>query len=84
MCRPIWPNRKPGVRADNLSVSVEGSELVVRAERSPPPATEWHCVRRLEIPYGLFERRIELPQGSYTVAERRLADGCLELHLVRD
>jgi hypothetical protein len=40
-------------------------------------------VRRLEIPHGRFERRIELPVGSYALDSKEVADGCLVVQLTR-
>src|SRR5688572_30662356 len=51
----------PGVSADRTEVTLEGSTLLIRAE-SRILFGGPHCeVRRLEIPYGRFERRIALP-----------------------
>lgn len=74
----------PGVAADQISLRVEAAQLVVQTVRAPPAGIESMRIRRLEIPYGAFERRIELPAGHYTLRERRMVDGCLELHLIRD
>jgi HSP20 family molecular chaperone IbpA len=71
----------PGVGADRLQVLVEDSTLVVSGERPMPGRTRAGIIRRLESPYGLFERRIELPPGRYDVMRRELADGCLVLGL---
>jgi HSP20 family molecular chaperone IbpA len=73
----------PGVDADGIKLKVEGPELVVQAERPTCAGMEAMHIRRLEIPYGPFERRILLPPGNYTLREQRLVNGCLELHLVR-
>ena len=73
----------PGVRAEQVNLRVEATELVVQTERVPRGMLECVRIRRLEIPYGRFERRIELPPGSYVLREQRFADGCLELHLTR-
>jgi HSP20 family molecular chaperone IbpA len=72
----------PGVSARLVSVSIEDPDLVIRAERAPPRAIETVRVRRLEIPYGSFERRLTLPAGRYTLQQQRLVDGVLELLLV--
>jgi HSP20 family protein len=74
----------PGVSPDAVSVQVVPSGLVITAERTPAPAFERMRIRRLEIPYGRFERRIELAPGHYVLRERRLVDGCLELRLVKE
>jgi len=71
----------PGVPADRVEVTVEAGELVVRAERRLP-ATGGRCaVRRLEIPYGRFERRIPLREVRLEGGTRELIDGCLTLRL---
>jgi HSP20 family protein len=71
----------PGVGADRLQVLVEDTTLVVAGERPMPGRTRAGIIRRLEIPYGHFERRIELPPGRYDVMRRELVDGCLVLGL---
>jgi HSP20 family protein len=74
----------PGVRAEQVKLRVEATALVVQTERVPLGMRECARIRRLEIPYGRFERRIELPRGSYVLREQRFTDGCLELHLTRE
>jgi HSP20 family molecular chaperone IbpA len=71
----------PGVGADRLQVLVEDATLVVAGERPMPGRMRAGIIRRLEIPYGHFERRIELPPGRYDVMRRELVDGCLVLGL---
>jgi HSP20 family molecular chaperone IbpA len=71
----------PGVPAEAIRLTLEDSSLVVRAEsRIPRPARAGE-IRRLEIPYGRFERAIKLPAGRLEVAARDLVDGCLVLRL---
>jgi HSP20 family protein len=55
--------------------------LVVRAERRIPFAGERCAVRRLEIPYGYFERRIPLSNLRLEAATQEFSDGCLILRL---
>ena len=71
----------PGVPADCVQVTLESGSLVVRAESRVPRPVRAGEIRRLEIPYGHFERRIELPPGRFDVVRRELADGCLVLGL---
>jgi HSP20 family protein len=73
----------PGVRVEQLEVGIEGSVLSVRGER--PHAREMRdaAIRRLEIPYGCFERRVQLPAGRYQLARNELSDGCLVIALKR-
>jgi hypothetical protein len=50
----------PGVNAERIEVVGEPGAIVVRGTR-PVPLVPGLSVRRLEIPYGIFERRIRLP-----------------------
>jgi HSP20 family molecular chaperone IbpA len=74
----------PGVSADRIVLRLDAAELVVQTERVPRADLQSMRIRRLEIPYGAFERRIELPPGHYRLREQRLVNGCLELHLTRE
>ncbi len=71
----------PGVRAEQLDVAVDGVTVVVRGQRAMPAVCKSATIHRLEIPYGRFERRIELPAGEFKVGQRILTDGCLTLTL---
>lgn len=71
----------PGVPAERIEVTHEAGELVVRAERVLPATGPHRKVRRLEIPYGHFERRVRLPQSGLAAGTRELVDGCLILRL---
>lgn len=68
----------PGVPADRVEITERDGQLVVTSERHLPRAEVEMAIRRLEIPYGRFERRFELPAAS-TLTEKILADGCLHL-----
>ena len=74
----------PGVTADRIVMRIEATELVVQTVRAPRTGLESMRIRRLEIPYGSFERRVGLPPGQYTLREQSLVNGCLELHLTRE
>jgi HSP20 family protein len=74
----------PGVRPESVTVQVTANGLLVSAERVLPVEISALPVRRLEIPYGRFERQLELAGGRYAVLERRLADGCLTLRLTKE
>jgi HSP20 family protein len=71
----------PGVPAERAQVAIEAGVLVVRAERSIPFAGPACALRRLEIPYGYFERRIALPEQGLQAGTREFIDGCLILRL---
>lgn len=69
----------PGVAADRIEVAVETGVLVISAERALPLGGRRCAVRRLEIPYGRFQRRIQLPPRAGEVRAREFRDGCLLL-----
>lgn len=71
----------PGVARERIHVLVEDGRVVVTGERPLPAALRTANVRRLEIPYGRFERRIDLPAGRYLTKPWELVDGCLVLTL---
>jgi HSP20 family protein len=74
----------PGVSPESITVQVTTTGLVVSAERAHARVLESMHVRRLEIPYGRFERSIELAGGHYVLAERSVDDGCLTLRLTKE
>ncbi len=71
----------PGVPADRIHISLEEGTLVIRAESRVPRPARAGEIRRLEIPYGHFERAIRLPAGRLEPVARELVDGCLVLRL---
>jgi len=71
----------PGVAADAVEITMEAGALLVRAEARFPFARDHHVVRRLEIPYGYFERRIPLQLAGLEAGTREAANGCLVLRL---
>ena len=71
----------PGVSAERVEITLEAGVLVLRAEGRIPFAGACGAVRRLEIPYGYFERRIPLPNLALEAATREFRDGCLILRL---
>jgi HSP20 family molecular chaperone IbpA len=74
----------PGVAPESVTVQVASAGLVVSADRPLPSEFATMRIRRLEIPYGRFERQLELASGRYTLVERRMADGCLTLRLAKE
>jgi HSP20 family molecular chaperone IbpA len=74
----------PGVRSDQVALFVDATGLIVQTERPPSLSLKCQRIHRMEIPYGRFERRIDLPVGRYTLREQRMADGCLELLLTKE
>jgi HSP20 family protein len=71
----------PGVSPDRVQLVSEPGTLVVRGVRPLPFTGSRHALRRLEIPYGAFERRIALPPGTFEMGPPEIHDGCLMLRL---
>jgi HSP20 family protein len=71
----------PGVAADRVDVRHEAAALVVRGVRPLPFEGARFRIRQLEIPYGMFERRIALPPGRFEVGRPEIVQGCLVLRL---
>ncbi len=69
----------PGVTPERTEVTVESRTLVIRAESRILFRTPGCEIRRLEIPYGRFERRIALPAVQTESGRREWSDGCLVL-----
>ncbi|MCZ8129944.1 MAG: Hsp20/alpha crystallin family protein [Steroidobacteraceae bacterium] len=74
----------PGVKAERIELEAdEGGGLVVRAVRPAPIDGDTRAIRHLEIPYGRFERRIQLPPGVYELEHHEYIDGCLCVALAK-
>ena len=71
----------PGVESGRAEAAIEHGELVVAGIRHFPDELRAAKVHRLELPRGLFERRISLPPGRYESVSRQAADGCLVVRL---
>lgn len=71
----------PGVPGPAIEVRSDGGTLVVTGERPLPSVLRGAEIHRLEIPYGRFERRIELPPGRFSLESREDLHGCLALNL---
>ncbi len=67
----------PGVDRRQVEVLLDDEGLAVRGERPMPSTSHRAAIHRLEIPYGRFERRIELPARDFRVHEQFLENGCL-------
>lgn len=72
----------PGVPAQNIEVHTDGVHLSIVGERRLVASRD-ATIHRLEIPYGRFERVIDLAPGRFEVVARDLVDGCLVLALRR-
>jgi HSP20 family molecular chaperone IbpA len=71
----------PGVTPDRVNVLHEPGVLVIRGERQLPCAGSRLAVRQLEIPYGVFERRIALPAVHLDAGVPELTQGLLVLRM---
>jgi HSP20 family protein len=69
----------PGVPADALSIASDPGGLTIQAVRGFPCREAGTHIHRLEIPYGRFQRRIELPLEGLKLASKTLQDGILTL-----
>jgi HSP20 family molecular chaperone IbpA len=69
----------PGVARERIEVRLSPGLLVVVGERDMPPSGA--AIRRLEIPYGRFERRIPLPGVRLELVRQTLSRGCVRLQL---
>jgi HSP20 family protein len=71
----------PGVVAEQIEVTLEPHALIVTARRPLAIRNGDAVIRRLEIPHGLFVRRVPL-SGRMKVAESRYLNGCLDVQLI--
>jgi HSP20 family molecular chaperone IbpA len=73
----------PGVSPDSIAIGIDQSGVVVSALRPFPCRETGAHIHRIEIPYGRFERRIELPLHDpympIDLVEKQLLDGVLTL-----
>lgn len=70
----------PGVDPADVEVIVDNNVLAIIGER-PLAADTNSIIRRMEIPYGRFERRISLKNSHFEIRENILENGCLTLVL---
>lgn len=70
----------PGVEPEQLSIALKGGSLKIEGQRRFPANAETQ-IRRLEIPYGRFERCIDLPERQYEIDTREFVHGCLLISL---
>jgi len=68
----------PGVNPQDLELSIEGSSLVMKAERKHTHETNTDRYHSLERSYGTVQRRIKLPKNADLAnANTRFKDGVL-------
>lgn len=73
----------PGVAPEDVQVSLQDAVLYVAGVRQLRLEPRSAVIRRLEIPHGRFERRIDLPGVDYAIEARELRNGCVHLRLRR-
>lgn len=71
----------PGVDPNTAEAVIQNGELIVGGTRRLPESLRNARIHRMELPYGRFERRIQLPPGRYDAVKREAADGCLLIRL---
>jgi len=72
----------PGIKKDDLEVSVDDGDLVIRGERKSESKSQEQDFFRMERSYGRFYRRLPLPEGvDATKIEANFTDGVLRLRI---
>ncbi len=72
----------PGVKKDEIEISVSGTLLTLRGKGREPKREEQGEYYRAEIPHGAFSRTLALPaEVDESKAKATLAEGVLELTL---
>jgi HSP20 family molecular chaperone IbpA len=69
----------PGVDAEHVSIELDGAAVIVRATRGLSPQWRQGHIHCLELPYGKFERRVELPLRPLALGQCTHRDGCVLL-----
>lgn len=67
----------PGVSAADVELGIGAGVLAIVGERRLSAGLRSARVHRMELPRGRFERRVQLPPGTYELAGRELQHGCL-------
>lgn len=71
----------PGVPLSAIRLTIGPDTLHLSAERPLPAMFRQAAVHRLELPYGRFERVIELPAGPVELRAHEMLNGCLVVAL---
>jgi HSP20 family protein len=74
----------PGVPQEQVEAAILEGELIISGRRALPPQLRTAVIHRLELPQGIFERRIRLPSGRYSGLSRTSSDGCLVIRLHKE
>ena len=74
----------PGMKGDDVEVTVEDGVLTIRGERKLEEASEGETYHRIERSYGLFERTFSLPNTvDPSKIEATFANGEMRVTLPR-
>lgn len=73
----------PGAAPEQVHITEDGATVTVSGERTAPFAAPECIVHRAEIPYGRFERRIELRAHGLRLLGNKLENGCLVIELAK-
>lgn len=72
----------PGLKKDDIDISIEDSVLTVSGERKFDESQETGSFRRVERSYGTFRRSFTLPRGvDSTKVQAKFEDGVLTLDI---
>ena len=71
----------PGVDPATITTSIDNGILEIFGRRSLPPELHSATIHRLELPQGLFERRLRVPPGAYREIRGVSMNGCLVVTL---
>lgn len=73
----------PGVSPEQVALHVYDGGVSIEAIRPRSLRANTANVHRLEIPYGRFARRVNLPPGTYELQEQLFRNGCLNLRFLK-
>ncbi len=71
----------PGMTTAQLHVEIDAGALRISGQRTLPPQLRFATIHRLEIPYGQYQRLIQLPPGRFEFDQREMTNGLLILSL---
>lgn len=72
----------PGVPEEGLETTVQGNQLVIRGERPTPEGFGKAGATYYRLPYGKFERKVDLPNGlELDQIEAHLHHGLLDIRI---
>ena len=73
----------PGAAPEHVHLIADGAAVIVSGDRKGPFAAPECIVHRAEIPYGRFERRIELGARGLRLLSHVIENGCLVIELAK-